>query len=202
MKNILSWSVLTLICIAMCLASGEDPLPVDEEPLEEEEVGGWVYGKVEYAHDLLSPQEYFMLLRAHPGQPVPLITGGYATTDVYAVVRLRGVSTPRALQHSENRNRPHDWLSQERARWDGALRYLWNVISPTRIFRVHNLEVVVDSEGDRKLEGDLEVWLGGQWLNVAYLLMNDGHARPEQLDGSEWDWGASTVPLLNPNVPK
>ncbi len=173
---------------------------VEELPADEE-VGGWVYGKVEYRHDLRSPQEYFMLLRAHPGEPVPLITGGYATTDVYAFVRLRGVDTPRSLQHSVNRNRPHDWLAHERARWDSALAYLWHIIAPTRLLRVHGL-AVVDSEGDGLLEGDLEIWLGGQWLNLGYLLMNDGHARPEQLDGTAWDWGASTVPLLNPNVPK
>ena len=200
MQKYFSWFILILICGALCLASGEDPVPVEENP-PEEEVGGWVYGKIEYRHDLRSPQEYFMLLRAHPGQPVPRITGGYATTDVYAVVRLRGISTPRGLQQSADRHRPHDWLAQERTRWDGAMAYLWNIIVPTKIFRVHNLEVV-DETGDGVLEGDLEVWLGGQWLNLAYLLMNDGHARPEQPDGTEWDWGASTVPLLNPNVPK
>lgn len=192
--------MLILICGALCLASGEDPVPVEEELLEEE-IGGWVYGKIAYRHDLRSPQEYFMLLRAHPGQPVPLIMGGYATTDVYAVVQLRGVDTPRALQQSVDRNRPHDWLAQERERWDAAMAYLWNIIAPTRIFRVHGL-AVVDETGDKVLEADLEIWLGGQWLNLAYLLMSDGHARPEQLDDTEWDWGALTVPLLNPNVPK
>ena len=159
MKTYFSWFLLLCVCVAVCFASGDDPLPVEEPETPEEEVGGWVYGKVEYRHDLRSPQEYFMLLRAHPGQPVPLVTGGYTTTDVYAVVRLRGVDTPRALQRSEDRNRPHDWLAQERERWDGALAYLWNVIAPTRIFRVHGLEVV-DSVGDGILEGDLEICLG------------------------------------------
>ena len=74
MQKYFSWFILILICGALCLASGEDPLPVEEEP-PEEEVGGWVYGKIEYRHDLRSPQEYFMLLRAHPGQPVPLHYG-------------------------------------------------------------------------------------------------------------------------------
>ena len=218
MKRYFSSVLLGLICMSLCFASGDDPVPV-AEPQPEEDGGGWVYGKIEYRHDLRTPQEYFMLLRAHPGQPVPLITGGYATTDVYAVVRLRGVDTPRALQHSEDRNRPHDWLSEERARWDAAMVYLWNIIAPTRLLRVHGLAVVerqaeqrgkgkqpVGSlpypSGDGILEGDLEIWLGGQWLNLGYLLMNDGHARPEQPDGTQWDWGVSTVPLLNSNLPK
>ena len=142
-----------------------------------------------------------MLLRAHPGQPVPRITGGYATTDVYAVVRLRGVDTPRALQQSKERSRPHDWLANERKRWNTALEYLWNIITPTKTFRVYDLKVV-DHTGDKVLEGDMEVYLGGNWMNLAVMLMHDGHARPLQPDDAKWDWGMETVPLLNPNVPK
>ena len=66
---------------------------------------GWVYGTIEYPHDVLTPRDYFMLLRAHPKAKVPMITGGYATTDVYVKVRLRGVSTPRALQNPDDRHR-------------------------------------------------------------------------------------------------
>lgn len=199
MKNVFSWSVLILICMSMCFASGDDPIEAPETNGNPK--GGWVYGKVAFPHDLRSLKEYFMLLRAHPGQPVPLITGGYATTDVYVVVRLRGVDTPRALHRSQDRNRPHDWLANERRKWDSGLRYLWNIIEPTKTFRVYNLKVV-DRNGDKRLEGDMEIFLGGSWSDVAIMLMNDGHARPEQSDGTEWDWGASTVPLLNPNVPK
>ena len=198
MTNTFYRLILLLICASLCIASGPDtgdPIA----PVESED--NWVYGKIEYLHDLRAPNEYFMLLRAHPGQPVPRITGGYATTDVYAVVRLRGVDIPRELQHAKDRNRPHDWLANEREKWDGSLRYVWNLTAPTRTFKVYNLKVV-ESSGDRVLEGDLEVWLGGQWLNLAYMLMNDGHARPVQQDGTEWDWGMKTVPLLNPNVPK
>ena len=190
--------ILLLICASLCIASGPDTGAPIAPPQSED---NWVYGKIEYLHDLRAPNEYFMLLRAHPGQPVPRITGGYATTDVYAVVRLRGVDTPRELQHAKDRNRPHDWLANEREKWDGSLRYVWNLTAPTRTFKVYNLKVV-ESSGDRVLEGDLEVWLGGQWLNLAYMLMNDGHARPVQQDDTEWDWGMKTVPLLNPNVPK
>ena len=136
-----------------------------------------------------------------PGHPVPLITGGYATTDVYAIVRLRGVDVPRELHHAKDRDRPHDWLTNERRLWDAAMAYIWNVTDPTHTFRVYNLEVV-DEQGDKVLEGDLQVWLGGQWQNLAYMMMSDGHARPTQADGSQWDWGMNTVPLLNPNIPK
>ena len=196
MTKTFSWFLLLLICVSLCFASGDD----DGAPLESVPDGS-VYGKIAYLHDLRAPNVYFMLLRAHPGQPVPLISGGYATTDVYAVVKLRGVSTPRALQHSENRERPHDWLANERSRWDAAMRYVWNLTEPNKTFRVHRL-AVIEASGDKVLEGDLEVWLGGQWLSLAHMMLNDGHARPVQLDGSDWDWGQSTVPLVNPGIPK
>ena len=196
----LSWIFLLTVLASLSLASGSGP-DDDSDVSESESEGGWVYGKIEYLHDVLAPNAYFMVLRAHPGQPVPLITGGYATTDVYAVVRLRGVDTPRGLQVSEDRNRPHDWLAQERERWDAAMRYLWNVIAPTRTFKVHHLKVV-DAASDKILEGDMQVLLGGQWMNLALMLLGDGHARPTQADGSQWEWGMETVPLLNPNIPK
>ena len=75
--------ILLLICASLCIASGPDTGAPIAPPQSED---NWVYGKIEYLHDLRAPNEYFMLLRAHPGQPVPRITGGYATTDVYAVV--------------------------------------------------------------------------------------------------------------------
>ena len=196
MKNSFSGFVLLAICVSLCVASGDDA----GEPRSASN-DGWVYGRIEYLHDLIAPNVYFMLLRAHPGQPVPRITGGYATTDVYAYVRLRGVDPPRALQQSQDRHRPHQWLANERAKWDAAMRYVWHVTEPTRTFRVHNL-TVVDAAGDKVLAGDLEVWLGGQWLSLAYMLLSDGHARPVQADGTEWDWGMETVPLVNPEMPK
>ena len=178
-------------------SSGDDDL----EDLKQAKKREWVYGKIEYLHDLRKPNEYFMLLRASPGTGVPLITGGYATTDVYAIVRLRGVSVPRELQHSEHRNRPHDWLANERRKWDNSMRYVWNIVEPNKTFKVYDLKVV-DHAGDKVLEGDLEVYLGGGWLDLGLMMLNDGHARPLQADGSDWDWGMETVPLLNPNVPK
>lgn len=192
------WIIVLTVCAALCFASGAgDDTPVSDVESDER----WVYGKIEYLHDLRAPNEYFMLLRAHPGQPVPLITGNYATTDVYAVVRLRGVDTPRELQESQDRNRPHDWLMRERDHWNAAMAYVWNLTDPTHTFKVHNLKVI-DEAGDKRLEGDMQVLLGGQWVNLALMLFGDGHARPVQADGTQWDWGMETVPLLNPNIPK
>lgn len=179
------------------VGSGDDDLA----DITTDKKGGWVYGKIEYLHDLRKPNEYFMELRASPGNPIPEVVGAFASTDSRVIVRLRGVSVPRELQHSKDRNRPHDWLANERRKWDKAQRYVWNIVSPNKTFRVYDLKVV-DHAGDKVLEGDMEVFLGGQWFDLAIMMMADGHARPIQKDGNDWDWGMETVPLLNPNVPK
>lgn len=159
---------------------------------------GWVYGKIEYLHDILTPREYFMLLRAHPQAKVPMIEGGYATTDVFAKVRLRGVSIPSELQNVEDRHRPHIWINRERARWNEAMQYVWNVMQPNRTFRVGNFKVL---ESDKLLEADIEFLMGGMWLNLANTMVNDEIARTPQ-DEFEWDWGSRSIGPTNPNIPR
>lgn len=199
MRKHLSWILhLFIICVSLSLASGpgEEELP----PLPEEtEDTGWVYGRIEYVHDLLAPNLYFLELLAHPEGQVPLITGGYASTDVHAIVRLRGVDTPRALHDPSERHRPHLWRDQERERWDAAMAYVWNLFEPTKTFRVHNM-VVIDE--DQVIEANIEFWLGGAWHNLAIAMLNDEHTRPIQTDGSAWDPGSENYGLENPNIPR
>ena len=159
---------------------------------------GWVYGKIAYPHDVLTPRDYFLLLRAHPQAKVPKITGGYATTDVYVKVRLRGVSTPRDLQNTTDRHRPHTYLDRERERWDNAMQYVWNVMQPNRMFRVGNFKVL---KADALLEADIEFLLGGMWINLANTMINDEIARAPQAE-FEWDWGSRSIGPTNPNIPR
>ena len=192
-----------IIFVSLCLASG----PGDEEPIEtpetetetETDESGWVYGRIEYQHDLLAPNLFFMELLAHPDAKVPTIEGGYASTDVHVMVRLRGVDVPRAMHVPSERHRPHIWRDQERARWDAAMSYVWHLTDPTHTFRVHNMEVI---DEDRVLEADIEFWLGGNWHNLAISMLNDELARPIQSDGSTWDPGSPTYSLENPNNPR
>ena len=200
MKMRFYWIMLMFVVCASLFASG----PGDEAgpPAEQSETegSGWVYGRIEYLHDLLAPNLYFLELLAHPDGQVPMIEGGYASTDVHAIVRLRGVDTPRAM-HSvvSERHRPHLWRDRERERWDAAMRYVWNVCAPTKTFRVHNMVVI---EADRVIEADIEFYLGGAWHNLAIVLIQDEHARPVQTDGSTWDPGSPTYGLENPNIPR
>ena len=203
MRKHLSWILhLFIIFVSLSLASGpgeEAPIETPETETEETEDSGWVYGRIEYEHDVLSPNLYFMELLAHPEAKVPMIEGGYASTDVHVMVRLRGVDVPRAMHVPEERARPHIWRDQERARWDAAMAYVWNLTDPTHTFRVHNMEVI---DEDRVIEADVEFWLGGAWHNLAVSMLNDEHARPIQTDGSTWDPGSKTYGLENPNLPR
>ena len=204
MKILYLWLLIGLLIIVSVLSvlwvygssDKDDPTEDVAKPVAFEPDSQWVYGKIEYLHDLLHPNCYFMLLRAHPGAPVPMVEGGYATTDVWVTVKLRGVEVARALQTKAERGRPHDYLSNERRRWDRALSYVWGVVGQNKLFRVHNLAV---QEPDKVLVGDIEFMLGGQWHLLSAALLNDFHALPE---GGNWEFGALEFGATTPNIPK
>lgn len=202
-----SYIVMFLSVILILLAqilifggdSGENEEPVPNQPPIDTLPDGWIYGYIQYIHDLLHPNEYFMLLKDYPnptGDGVPEIIGGYATTDVYARVKLRGIDTPRPLQTAPPRQRPHTWIKRERYRWNDAMQYIWNIIQPHRTFRVGNITVL---ENDDLLEADIQYLLGGEWHDLATSMLMDERARPP---GSDWDWGSSLGSLVNPNIPE
>ena len=177
-----------------------DPPEKRTIPILDDKNGGWVYGQIEHPHDVFAPNLYFIKLHDYPSGNlgVPDVYGGYDTTDVYAKVQLRGVSVPRGLQSKEDRARPPLYLSRERERWAKAMQYVWNLMEPTKTFRIGNFEVL---EENKLLEADIEVQLGGAWLNLAVLMVNDHIGRAEVKD-IDWDFGGYGVAPLNPNVPK
>ena len=200
--------LIVLILLSLAIVStqlvessgpGDEDIPFKPISEIEEGKGNWVYGKIEYFHDLLAPNRYFMLLRAHPGSPVPMIEGGYATTDVYLDVILRGVDVARAVQNKSERTRPHDFIDRERQRWDSALHYVWNLTEPNRTFRVGNMVVI---EEDKAIMADMDVLVGGTWHSLALFMIADEHARPTQIDGQEWDFGSRNLGTINSQVPK
>ena len=204
-----------VILSALVIGSGDDDLsdipksdPVDEpeSPLLPES-DGWVYGFIEYEHDIDKANLYYLKLQASPESKVPMVDGNFATTDVDVFVKLRNVDVGKALHHSRHRKRPHVYQRRERQRWAEQMTYLWNLFDQTHTFRVHNLKYIGteldgDTYEDGIIEGDMELLLGGNWHNVAMMLMQDEHSRPIQADGSEWDAGSKEYSLLNPNVPK
>ena len=197
--------VLLALVISLIVNASSDK--DDPDPDLDRELGisdsdaedGWVYGQLEYPHDVLDPRTLFMLLMAHPKSQVPMITGGYAETDVWVAVQIRGIDVPRGLQVASQRHRPHLWLERERRRWDRTMSYIWNVCGNNGIFRVGNFEVL---EADKKLKADLEFLLGGQWHDLRTALLNDKMVLPTQTDGTQWDFGALEFGTLNPHIPK
>ena len=168
--------------------------------LDSKKNGGWVYGQIEFPYDVFAPNLYFMKLHDYPNESlgVPDVYGAYATTDVYVKVQLRGVSVPRGLQEKEKRARPPLYLERERERWAKAMQYVWNLMEPTKTFRLGNFEVLKENE---LIEADIEVQLGGAWMNLAVLMVND-HIVRANVENIDWDFGGYGVAPLNPGVPK
>ena len=166
----------------------------------------WIYGYIQYLHDLLGPNLYFMQLLIHPDHPDAKTIDGYVSLDGHAIVRLRGVGVPRALHTTSERFRPHGWRDQERLNWDKAMAYVWNLTEITHTFRLHNLKVVkVDLpmfNVTHVIEADIAYFAGGNWHNLAYSMLSDEHARPLQEDGTLWDPGSKEYSLEHPNLPR
>ena len=210
-KNLILTSallVLLLACVITIFGNGDDapdtaPDDIDfnEGPKEK-----WIYGRILYLHDLLSPNLYFMELLIHPDHPDAKTIDGYVSMDGHAIVRLRGVGVPRAMHTASERFRPHGWRDQERLNWDKAMAYVWNLTEITHTFRVHNPKVIkVDLpmfDVTHVLEADIAYFAGGNWHNLAYSMLSDEHARPLQADGTLWDPGSKEYSLEHPNLPR
>ena len=204
---IVAIAIFLLLLLFMAVSVFTDGLPeeewdqIEEDIKEERETPkeGWVYGRIQYIHDIEKPNEYFMELKDYPvsvGDGVPDVIGGYVETNVYVHVRLRGVDVARGLQEASTRKRPHNWTHMERYRWNQQMEYVWHAQQPHRTFRLSNIEI---NEPDKLLEADIEFYLGGQWHNLAIAMQEDQRARPL---GHDWDWGTELGSLVNPNVPK
>ena len=61
----------------------------------------------------------------------------------------------------------------------------------------YGTELDGDLYEDGIIEADLELLLGGNWHNLAILMMQDEHD-----PGTIWDAGSKAYSLLNPNIPK
>ena len=204
---------LSYVGIHYGLASSDgDPDPTLDPYLEEQpkqelpKADGWVYGFIEHEHDLDKANLFYMKLQASPESKVPGVDGNYSTTDVNVFVKLRGVDVGKSMHHARHRKRPHVYQREERKRWAETLHYLWNLVDLTHTFRVHNMvyigtELDGDLYEDGIIEADLELLLGGNWHNLAIIMMQDEHARPIQ-EGTIWDAGSKAYSLLNPNIPK
>lgn len=183
---------LGFVCIlAFAGSEGDDaPIPISTK--------GAIYATIEYRDDLIAADTLFMEVKAHPKARFPKIAGGYAETNLHCLIRIRGISVPRALQLPEERARPHVFVNNERKRFDGAMDYIWSLAKLNKIFMLHNPVVIKD---DKVVECDVSIYVGGAWGSLGGSMINDEHARP-LLNDVEWDWGTRNVTQLNPDISK
>lgn len=153
---------------------------VAPEPVQFVE-GVFVNAHLEYAFDVLAIDEYYLEVRAHPGDGIPGITGGFVTTDVEVSVKLRGVSCPSACRDSESRARPHEEVRRERKRWADGMSFVTSLLMLNQSLRLSNIAAV-----DGKLVADIEFYLGNEWQDLREILIKDGFAKS---DTSVWNWG-------------
>ena len=153
--------------------------------------GGRFYARVKLRDDLHRVDAFAAEVKVHPatGQwPGATITNTDAIveTNIFTIVRIRGISVP---SQYPSRARPHAQVARERERFDKAIHYLWA--------QVHNAETLILERvewvpADKVYLCDVFVNLGGLELNLATMLVNDGHAC-KLLEAPHWDWGARLV---------
>ena len=165
---------------------GDTPLPPASEPVQEATVG-YFHCHVEIRDDLHRPDAFFGIVETYPSGeadwPVVKTVSHTAETLGYTLIRIRGISVPSQFA---DRTRPLIFAERERDRFDAAMSYVWALISHSETLVLRNPEAV---EGEGYVVCDVSVKIGGHELDLAAMLIADGHARPT----GNWDWGARDV---------
>ena len=188
--------ILTVVSSFWFILKGNgssDDMPQGIDPFAEavapapiiQAIEGVVDAHLAYPFDILAIDEYFIKVRAFPGAGVPGITGGFVTTNVELVVKLRGVSVPSACRTPESRSRPHEQVARERMRWAAGMEYVSSLLMMNKSLRLENLAVV-----DGKLVADVYYSRGNAWHDLSETLIQDGFAKS---DTSTWNWGAEQL---------
>ena len=193
-------SVLTLagLFIERISASGdgtEPPNMPEPEPVDvvEPETLGYFHCTVELRDDLHQVDAFFGIVETFPADGEwPVITTHSHTAETlgYKLIQVRGLSVPTQFA---DRQRPLIFAERERERFDKAMSYVWSLISQSETLILRDPEAVA---GEGYVICDVAVKIGGHELDLAEMLIADGHARPE----GDWDWGARDVAeIVNSN---
>ena len=162
-----------------------DPPAPKDEPIDPSTMLGMFHCHVEIRDDLHRPNAFFGVVETYPGGNWPAVqtVSHTAETLAYTLIQIRGLSVPSQFT---DRTRPLIFSERERARFDKAMSYVWALISQSETLILRN-PVAVENEG--YVICDVSVKIGGHDLDLATMLIADGHARPIGL----WDWGARDV---------
>jgi hypothetical protein len=161
---------------------------MEDVPIEDVAIDGYFHCHVEIRDDLHQVDAFFGIVEAFPAVgeaswPVIHTESHTAETLGYTLIQIRGLSVPSQFA---DRTRPLIFAERERERFDRAMSYVWALISQSETLILRNPEAV---EGGGYVVCDVAVKIGGHELDLATMLINDGHARPE----GHWDWGARDV---------
>ena len=188
------FAVLLLSCfaisvvISMASSDGSDDEPETEVvDAVEPEVFGYFHCNVEIRDDLHRLDAFFGPVETYPAVgeaswPVVHTESHTAETLGYSLIQVRGISVPTQFP---DRSRPLIFAERERNRFDEGMTYLWSLLSQSETLILRNPEATKDGT----ILCDVEVRIGGHDLDLASMLINDGHARPS----GAWDWGARDV---------
>lgn len=97
-----------------------------------------IYARILYRDDLINPTRYFLEIKAPDNFPSIDSDNIESEMNLHALVRLRGVHAPRALQ-MKNRLRPHVKVERERKRFDAAMTHVWKLLSSAEYLILRNV---------------------------------------------------------------
>lgn len=116
---------------------------------------------------------------AFPGVSTDLDQGYTYRTETWADIVIRGISVPD--KHPSPVNSIEE-IERETHRFDGTIEYLRQIVMSSPYLIVANPVRGIYND----IVADVYVVHGGMRLNVAEMMMNDGHALP---DSRNWSWG-------------
>ena len=159
----------------------ENEIPIDEETRPTSHF----FCSIEIRDDLYQPNMFFGIVETYPADNAwPVIDTKSHTEETlgYTLIQIRGISVP--FQFAD-RTRPLIFTERERMRFDKAMSYAWMLLKNAETIILRNPVPA----GNGAVVCDVSIRLGGQDLDLAAMLIADGHARPE----GNWDWGAREV---------
>lgn len=174
-------------------SGGDDVRLVPDDVSEPETVDSYFFCSIEIRDDLHRPDAFFGIVETFPAVgewPVIETQSHTAETLGYTLIQIRGISVPSQFA---DRTRTLISVERERARFDQAMAYTWALLSQSETLVLRNPE---PTENGTVL-CDVAIRIGGHELDLAQMLISDGHARP----AGNWDWGARDVAEVE-DVPK
>ena len=160
--------------------------------------GGSFYAYVELRDDIRDAKTFLATVKVYPpevnlekwpGVEIKTREAYPEEVNVRTKIQIRGIDVPRRLPTFA---RPHVFIERERARFDDAVHFVWGLISNSKTPNRRPLILKNPVVGKKDtIIVDCFVIVGGHELDVAAMMVGDGHALYGK-DG-EYNWGGRLV---------